>query len=166
MVASAGQPPHKRKWFELALRHLRVAWRLRRQGFADVAVFHVYHAYECTMSALIAARGYPVPPSGRIQPIPPKGPRFYQLPLGGTVPDAVGAHSARLTIFSELAMPGSKYTAIHQRLRQFLPQTRNDALYYNPAAGRMPADLFGTKFFDGVFPDVREFAREVWREIR
>ena len=53
----------KRKWFALAQRHRRMAERLLRSGFADGAVFHAYHAYECVVSALIAAHGVPVPAS-------------------------------------------------------------------------------------------------------
>jgi HEPN domain-containing protein len=62
----SGAPLHiKRKWYSLALRHLRIASRLLGAGFADGAYFHVYHAYECGVSAFIAAHGVPVPPEGR-----------------------------------------------------------------------------------------------------
>lgn len=60
-------PQPKRKWYALALRHLRMASRLLDSGFADGAVFHTYHAYECVLSAFIAANGLPVPPDGKEQ---------------------------------------------------------------------------------------------------
>jgi HEPN domain-containing protein len=47
------QPDPKRKWYGLALRHLRMAARLLDSGFADGAVFHTYHAYECVLSAFV-----------------------------------------------------------------------------------------------------------------
>ena len=40
-----------------------MAERLRRSDYFDGAVFHAYHAYECAISAFLAARGVSVPPS-------------------------------------------------------------------------------------------------------
>jgi HEPN domain-containing protein len=72
MTTISAMPDPKRKWYGLALRHLRMASRLLDSGFADGTVFHAYHAYGCVLSALIAAKGYPVPPDGKTQTISPR----------------------------------------------------------------------------------------------
>lgn len=41
--------------------------------FADGAIFHTYHAYECVLSAFIAAHNYPVPPEGWTKLTSPSG---------------------------------------------------------------------------------------------
>lgn len=168
MTAHAVAPDEKRRWYFLALRHRRICWRLNGMGFPDAAVFHAYHAYECAMSALIAARGYPVPPRGRVpNPANPKGKtKVYQLPLGGTHQDQ-GAHVARDVLFRQLADPSRQYMGIYRILRTFLAVTvRNDALYYDPQTGQLPQDRFNTQFVANLYPRVREFMRDVWDEIR
>src|SRR5438270_9855049 len=94
-TAPIAQPDRKRKWYGLALRHLRMASRLLRAGFADGAIFHTYHAYECVLSALIAAHGHPVPPEGWTTITTPSGRTvsLYPSPSGG-IPDR-SAHRAR-----------------------------------------------------------------------
>ncbi len=81
MIATLTVPDPKRKWYGLALRHLRMASRLLDSGFADGAVFHAYHAYECVLSSLIAAKGYPIPPDGKTQLVSPQGKKFLGIPL-------------------------------------------------------------------------------------
>src|SRR5712692_9084702 len=78
-------PDPKRKWYGLALRHLRMASRLLDSGFSDGAFFHTYHAYECVLTS-------------------PKGTKVighYPSPKGGI--QERSAHKARLIFFSELA---------------------------------------------------------------
>lgn len=47
----------ERKWHYLALRHLRIGFRLLRSGYADGATFHGYHSYGCLLGALNSAKG-------------------------------------------------------------------------------------------------------------
>lgn len=74
------RPSPKRKWYGLALRHLRMASRLLDSGFADGASFHAYHAYECVLSAFIAGHSYPVPPEGWTKLVTPKGKDIFNYP--------------------------------------------------------------------------------------
>lgn len=133
-------PPRdaKRKWYGLAQRHRRMAERLRRAGFADGTAFHAYHAFECTMSALIAARNLPVPTS----------------------------HGRRLALFAQVADPAKPYAATFARLFALTVQARNDALYYDEGTGQLPTDKASTTTVAGLLPLVHRFAREAWREIR
>jgi len=78
---SVVRPNAKRKWYGLALRHLRMASRLLDSGFADGATFHAYHAYECVLSSFIAAHGYLVPPEGWTKITRPSGKAVLVYPL-------------------------------------------------------------------------------------
>ncbi len=73
MTVAIVPPDPKRKWYGLTLRHLRMASRLLDSGFPNGAIFHTCHAYECVLSAFIAAHGYPVPPEGWAKLASPKG---------------------------------------------------------------------------------------------
>ena len=115
-----------------------MAERLRRAGFIDGAAFHAYHAFECTMSALIAAHHLPVPTS----------------------------HGGRLRVFAQVADPTKPYSATISRLFALTVRARNDALYYDERSGPLPTDQASTIAIAGVLPLVHRFAREVWREIR
>ena len=115
-----------------------MAERLRRSGFPDGAAFHADHAYECVVSAVIAAHGVPVPTS----------------------------HVGRLTLFARVADPTKPYAATVRRLRPLTIRARNDALYYDEGVDRMPTDQSSTNTIVGHLPLVHRFAREVWREIR
>jgi hypothetical protein len=109
-----------RKWYSLALRHLRMARRLLRSGFADGAAFHGYHCYECLLSALIAAKGYPVPPEGWTRLELPSGRVIEAYPSPAGSIQERNAHKARIVFFDELADPGRRYFALHRLLRTFL----------------------------------------------
>ena len=89
-----------------------MAERLRRAGFADSAAFHAYHAFECTMSALIAAHNPPVPTS----------------------------HGTRLALFAHVADPAKPYSVTVSRLFALTVQARNDALYYDEGTDQLPTD--------------------------
>lgn len=132
-------PPEgiKRRWYALAQRHRRMAERLRRDGFTDGAVFYAYHAYECAISALIAARGLPVPAS----------------------------HSGRLALFERLRDPTRPYAATQNQLDQLSIQTRNASLYYDEGDDAMPTERLDLGFAELVLPIVHRFAREVWADI-
>lgn len=58
-----GDPLDKADWLKLADRHLKMADRLGAAGLHDGGVFHSYHAFECFVSAGIAAGGND--PAGR-----------------------------------------------------------------------------------------------------
>jgi hypothetical protein len=109
-----------RKWYSLALRHLRMARRLLRSGFADGAAFHGYHCYECLLSALIAAKGYPVPPEGWTRLELPSGRVIEAHPSPSGSIQERNAHKARIVFFDELADLGRRYLALHRLLRTFL----------------------------------------------
>ena len=133
-------PPHvaKRKWYALAQRHRRMAERLFGSGFVDGTVFHAYHAYECALSALIAAHGVPVPAS----------------------------HVGRFALFGRLSDPTKPYALTQPHLRPLTVQARNRSLYYDEATDRLPTDHFSTAFAEQILSLVHQFCREVWQEIR
>jgi HEPN domain-containing protein len=115
-----------------------MAERLRRSGFFDGAAFHAFHAFECIASALIAARGEPVPPN----------------------------HARRFRLFSQLRDASSPYAATYASLDLLTVPMRNASLYLDEQSGRLPSDLFHATFVDYVLPLVLQFSREVWDEIR
>jgi len=160
-------PDIKRKWYGLALRHHRMASRLLRRGFADGAAFHAYHAFECTLSAHIAASGYEVPPEGWTRLHTPSGKtiRAYPSP-GGGIQDR-SAHKARLVFFDQVADRTKPYFATYSILSRFLTvDARNDALYYDAPSDLLPQQHYPRAQVAGLLPLVRQFAREMWREIQ
>jgi len=157
----------KRKWFRLAVRHLRIANRLLETGFTDGTAFHVYHSYECILSALIAAHGYPVPPQGwiKIKDTSGKTIRFYSLPNGRIQEGS--AHKARIILFDQLADHTKPYFAAHNALSRFLGVAmRNDALYYDAVRNLLPQQRYSRTFISGLLPRVRQFVGQVWDDIR
>lgn len=159
-------PDQKRKWYSLALRHLRMASRLLDSGFADGATFHIYHAYECVLSAFIAAHGYPVPPEGWTALTSPTGKiiRAYPSP-GGGIQDK-SAHKARLMFFIDLADVTKLYYTHHRTLGRYLTLgVRMDALYYDANADRLPHEVYNRSFAFDLLPEVHLFAQKVWKEI-
>ncbi len=160
-------PDIKRKWYGLAQRHLRMAIRLLRWGFADGAAFHAYHAFECILSAHIAASGYEVPPEGWTILNAPSGKTIKAYPSpGGGIQDR-SAHKARLIFFDQVADRTKPYFATYSILSRFLTvAARNDALYYDASSDLLPQQQYPHAQVSGLLPLVRRFAREVWREIR
>ena len=166
MIQSISGVRDDRKWFYLGLRHLRMAFRLLRSGFADGAVFHAYHCYECLLSAVIAANGYPVPPEGwtRIALATGVIVEAYRSPEG-FVQDR-NAHRARIILFDQLVDQTRPYRADHQLLRTYLRyQVRLDALYYDPSRAQLPEDAYTAKYAVGVTSLLLRFSREVRKEI-
>lgn len=139
MKAFAGTlTDRKRGWYRLAQRHRRMAERLLRAGFADGAVFHAYHAYECAISAFLASRGVPVPPH----------------------------HVQRLVLFSELSDPTAPFAVLQVELGSLTVALRNESLYYDERSGRSPADRLTLAYASSMLRLVHQFASAVWREIR
>jgi hypothetical protein len=166
-IVSTTLPNYKRKWYGLALRHLRMASRLLDSGFSDGAIFHTYHAYECVLSAFIAAHNYPVPPEGWTKLASPsrKSVLAYPSPKGG-IQDR-SAHKARLMFFVELADTTKTYATIHSTLCRYLTlDVRMDSLYYDASLDRLPHQTYGHPFAISLIPQVHLFAHEVWKEIR
>ncbi|CAN5566428.1 hypothetical protein BH11ARM1_BH11ARM1_10410 [soil metagenome] len=166
MTGTAITPDIRRKWYGLALRHLRMASRLLRHGFADGATFHAYHAFECLLSAHIAANGYDVPPEGaQVQQVRPgKSIKVFPSPRG-VIPEP-SAHKARIIFFGEVADTTKPYFTTFATLKRFLTvNLRMDALYYDPKADLLPHDQFTQSFADGAIRQVRQFAKELWQEI-
>lgn len=104
-------PDAKRRWLRLAVRHLRMSRRLLESGFADGAMFHTYHAYECALSTVIAASGYSVPPKGWVELSDPDDPkktvRYYASPKGHFKEGS--SHKARVVLFKQLADQAKPY---------------------------------------------------------
>jgi hypothetical protein len=162
VTASIATIREDHRWYYLAVRHLRMAFRLLRDGFADGAVFHSYHAYECVLSAFIAANGYPVPPEGWTSLRLPSGKpvKAYSSPQGPILDKH--AHKARIVFFELLADQTKAYYATHARLRTFITyQDRNYALYYDPVSQRLPHQRYQATFTHGLLPILTQFAREV-----
>jgi hypothetical protein len=144
-----------------------MASRLHRAGFADGAVFHAYHGYECVISALIAARGYAVPPEGWTRLTLPSGRvvAAYPSPGGGVLDRS--AHRARLLLFAELSDRSRPYARTHAVVSRFLTLgDRMNSLYYDPSADLLPQDRYTASFAMSTLSLVHRFAREVWQEIR
>lgn len=166
MTIPISQVREDRAWYGLALRHLRMASRLLRSGFADGAVFHAYHAYECVLSSFIAVKGYPVPPQGWVKLKQPSGKsvKSYPSPKGPIRENS--AHNARIVFFNNLADPSKLYYTTHTRLSRFITLSdRQNSLYFDASTGRAPHERYKESFVRGLLPTLRQFARDVRREI-
>ena len=160
MNVPPGFPDQKRRWFQLGLRHLRAASSLADAGLADAATFHAVHAYECIISAVIAWRGYPVPSDGQVTKGPHPGPK-------GPIPSKQSTHVCKRLLFEDCADQSAAYYATQMTLVTFVTnQLRNDALYYKPLPDKLPHQAFNNSYARGLTARIRQFAGEVWREIR
>jgi hypothetical protein len=165
MTAPPSAPHPERKWYGLALRNLRIASRLLRAGFPDAAYFHIYHAFECAVSTVIAAKGYQVPPEGRVKiKVGKKTIRYYPSPSGRIKEDST--HKVKLILFVELADRSSAYYARFGTLKSFLTvPSRNYSLYYDPVADQLPHEKFSHSYVLSVYAEVRKFVKEAGTEI-
>src|SRR6266542_5468079 len=110
-------PRQDRKWYELSQRHLQMSECLLTGHFPDGSCFHTYHAFECAMSAVIAAKGWRVPPDGRTY-----GPRrmvYYHGPSGQI--NEPSTHKVRLILFDQVADKSKSYYSTFSTLKTFLP---------------------------------------------
>lgn len=110
-----------------------MAERLLRSGFPDGGVFHAYHAYECAVSALLAAFGESVPAS----------------------------HRGRFTRYDRIHDPTKPYAMTQRRLRFLTIQVRNEVLYYDEVRDLRPGDLVNLEDAAAILLLVHRFAREV-----
>jgi len=157
----------KRPWYGLALRHLRMARRLLLSGFADGAVFHLYHAYECAISAFIAAHGYQVPPEGMTQMLLPSGRAIKAYPSPSGMIREPSAHKARIMFFDELLDQSKPYYATYAQLRRFFGmKDRMDALYYDQVRMQLPHQKYNTAYAAGLYTSIAQFAHAVWTDIK
>ncbi len=166
MSAIVPEPGEERKWYYLALRHLRMASRLLRAGFAAGTAFHTYHAYECALSTVIAANGYPVPPEGWERLHLPSGQSIqaYPSPQGGVLDK--NAHKARIVFFDQLTEQSKPYRATHDLLKTFLTyDDRLDSLYYNVVRDHLPEQRYQTVFTGDLFTIVLRFVLEIRVEV-
>lgn len=155
-----------RKWYYLGLRHLRMSHRLLRLGFADGAVFHAYHGFECLLSALIAANDYPVPPEGWTTLRLPSGTSVQAYPSPHGMIRDHNAHKARIVLFDQLADGASAYYSTYNHLRAFLTyRDRLGSLYYDATLNRLPEEQYASSFVAGLLPALTRFAQEVRIEI-
>lgn len=166
MTSSPVAVREDRRWYALALRHLRMASRLLRSGFADGATFHIYHAYECILSAFIASKGFPVPPDGSTTITLPNGKKAQVYPLPNGPHRERSAHKVRIIFFDQLADTSKAYYPTHQRLRRMISvRDRMDSLYYESATDRSPHQRYQERFAQGCLAMVHVFALEVRVEI-
>lgn len=155
-----------RKWYYLGLRHLRMSHRLLRSGFADGAVFHAYHRFECMLSAVIAANGYPVPPRGWTSLRLPQGKTVQAYPSPSGVIEEHNAHRARFILFEELADHSKPHYASYLELRALLGyQDPLDSLYYQPSLNKLPEDQYLAPLAADLVQAVTRFALSVRAEI-
>jgi hypothetical protein len=158
--------PHayeSRKWFQLGVRHLRIASSLL-STFPDGCVFHTYHAFEHCVSALIAAKGYPVPPEGRTPVV--SGPRrmVYHSP-SGTLPGEQSTHKVKLELFDQLANKAKRYYGTFSSLKRFLTPLRNHSLYYDPNNDLLPRQRFTRLDALQIYQRVRGWAKQLREDI-
>lgn len=167
MTAATPGIKEDRKWYGLALRHRRMASVLLRAGFADGAVFHAYHAYECVLSAFIAAKGYPVPPEGWTTLRSPLGRTIKAYPSAAAPIQDRSAHKARLIFFDQLADQTKSYYKIFVQLSRFITHLdRQGALYYDVKVDRLPHEQYNASFAHLLLPVVDQFIQDVRPEIR
>ncbi len=153
------------KWYRLGLRHLRVARCLLGLGFYDAAVFHAYHAYECGVSAVIAANGYEVPPWGG-RASSPLGARGIEYSCRGGNVIEPSTHQARISMFNKLADHTESYYRIHERLQRYVQTKRSESLYLDRNTGTLPHENLSTAFAEQLTTRVREFAKALWSDMR
>ncbi len=115
-----------------------MAERLYRSNYFDGAVFHGYHAFECVVSAFIAARGVRVPPN----------------------------HRERIIRFTQNIDHTQPYATEYVNLDFLTLAVRNQSLYYDEATNVMPPDRYDAIFTDYLLSAIDRFARAVWRELR
>lgn len=166
MASPSGVSHPKHKWYSLAIRHLRMASRLLNMGFADGAFFHTYHAFECAISAVIAAKGYPVPPDGKtVIYVPRARPiQYYTAPSGQL--RELSTHKVRFILFDELADHSKPYHTRYATLSRFLTNDdRNFSLYYDHNTGRLPHERYNHSYVLPLYQNVRKLTREVRPEI-
>jgi hypothetical protein len=140
--------------------------RLLRSGFADGAVFHAYHAFECLLSAFIALNGYPVPPRGWTSLRLPHGRVVHAYPSPYGIIQEHNTHMARFVLFEELADHAKPLYANYLQLRTFLTyQDRLDSLYYKPSLNQLPEELYLASFAEQLVLVPSRFATNVRIEM-
>ncbi len=153
-----------RKWYGLSLRHLRMSLRLLRRGFADGSYFHAYHAFECAVSAVIAAKGFPVPPDGKAYTKGAGRKGYYNGP-GGPIYEA-STHKSRLILFDQVADRSKPYYGTYSTLKRILTnKVRSDTLYYDSVNDLLPWQHFNHSLTQGLYQQVRSMVSEVREEI-
>jgi hypothetical protein len=147
----------------LAIRHLRMSRLLLKSGFADGAMFHAYHAYECSLSAFIASSGYFVPPTGWTEiedPQTKKVIRYYSSPSG--LFKEGSAHKARAILFDKLADRTKPYYQTFTLLSPGLSVAiRNDTLYYDVKNQSLPQQQYDAAYVRQLWPKVHQFVGEI-----
>jgi hypothetical protein len=165
MTSPPPTPQQERKWFELSLRHLRMSSRLRRHGFADGSVFHTYHAFECAVGAVIAKKGWPVPPDGATVVYAPRRMSYYSGP-GGQLTEQ-STHKAKLELFGQIGDTSKPYYSTFAVLKRFLTnRLRNNSLYYDSRNDILPKQQFTNSQALGFYQQVHSWVKEVKEEIQ
>jgi len=162
MTSPPAPPRQDRKWYELSLRHLRMSSRLL-EVFPDGSVFHTYHAFECAVAAVIAAKGWPIPPQGSTVIYAPRR-IVYHGPRGQL--NEQSSHKAKLELFDQVADRTKPYYATFSTLKRYLTNPlRNDTLYYDSNNDLLPRQRFSRVQASGLYQQVRNWVKEVRVEI-
>lgn len=150
-----------RKWFQLGVRHLGIASSLVGT-FPDGSAFHTYHAFECAISAVIAAKGCGVPPDGK--KFGPKRLVYYQGPSGQIREPST--HKVRLILFDQLADKSKPYYGTFSTLKRILTnRLRSDTLYYDHAKDLLPEQQFDEPRAKALYEQVEKWIEDVRGEI-
>lgn len=154
----------KDKWLRLAVRHLRMAVKLSEKGLHDGALFHTYHAFECTASAFLAFKGNPVPPEGRMtKRVNGKNIKYY--PSASRHITDQSTHKVKVIIFGDLADKTSNYYAQYMSMSRFNNRLRNATLYYDSSTDKLPSDSFSKIDATDLFQDAKLFFELISNEL-
>lgn len=166
MTTHAGVPHPARKWYGLALRHLRIASILLRKGFPDAAYFHIYHAFECAISSVIASKNFPVPPDGKKIIYMGKKRLIQYTASKGQITEP-STHKARFLLFDDLADHSKSYYTAYSILSRFLTNDdRNASLYFDHKTYLLPHEQYNHSHVEPLYRDVREFVKGCREELK
>lgn len=155
-------PRQDRKWYELSQRHLQMSECLLTGNFADGSCFHTYHAFECAIGAVIAAKGWRVPPDGKTYG--PSRTVFYPGPSGDI--HEPSTHKVRLVLFSEVADRTKPYYNTFSTLKRILTNPlRNNTLYYDRVRDLLPEQQFNESRSRALYEQVKKWVEDVRDEI-
>ena len=138
------------KWIRLAVRHVRMGRKLQGK-FPDGTTFHAYHAFECAVSAYIAARGRKVPPLDKKSGVPvnPKS-----------------DHKRKLVLFRHLTKTSDHSNGLFTLVSRYMTTIlRNDTLYHNGQTNQFPFDLHRFPSSGLWIKEVSDFVAAVDQDI-
>jgi len=95
----------------------------------------------------------------------PRGKKVFIAPRSGR--QEPSTHRAKVLFFDELADLTKPYAQLHAHLSRFMTnERRNNALYYDAVRDLLPQQRYNDVDVWVQWRAVRQFCREVWRDIR